>query len=79
MGPVLELLKSRLVIFLNLFYFHKSWCNFFEVLGFDVYSVAFAVALQSVGARVNTIFYPDKTHTDLFLQVCIFSCVIKFF
>lgn len=40
-------------------------------------SVAFAVALRLVGARVNTVFYPDKTHTDLFLQVCVqcFSCV----
>lgn len=33
-----------------------------------VSSVAFAVALRLVGARVNTVFYPDKTHTDLFLQ-----------
>ncbi|KAG0591142.1 hypothetical protein KC19_1G153200 [Ceratodon purpureus] len=33
-------------------------------------SVEFAEALQSVGATVNTVLYPDKTHTDLFLQVC---------
>ncbi|KAG0598468.1 hypothetical protein M758_12G076400 [Ceratodon purpureus] len=31
-------------------------------------SEAFADALRSVGAQVNTVLYPDKTHTDLFLQ-----------
>lgn len=30
----------------------------------------FKVALQLVGAKVNTVFYPGKSHTDLFLQVC---------
>jgi prenylcysteine alpha-carboxyl methylesterase len=28
----------------------------------------FKVALQLVGAKVNTVFYPGKSHTDLFLQ-----------
>jgi hypothetical protein len=32
-------------------------------------SVTFGEALQLVGAKVSTILYPDKTHTDLFLQV----------
>jgi prenylcysteine alpha-carboxyl methylesterase len=31
-------------------------------------SAAFAVALRMVGARVNTVFYSYKTHTDLILQ-----------
>jgi prenylcysteine alpha-carboxyl methylesterase len=31
-------------------------------------SVTFGEALQSVGAKVTTVLYPDKTHTDLFLQ-----------
>jgi prenylcysteine alpha-carboxyl methylesterase len=31
-------------------------------------SVTFGEALQLVGAKVSTILYPDKTHTDLFLQ-----------
>lgn len=38
-----------------------------------MFSVAFAVALRLVGARVNTVFYPNKTHTDLFLQVFSYS------
>ena len=33
-------------------------------------SVQFKEALQSVGATATTKLYPDKTHTDLFLQVC---------
>jgi hypothetical protein len=32
-------------------------------------SVTFGEALQLVGAKVSAILYPDKTHTDLFLQV----------
>ncbi|KAH8956523.1 hypothetical protein BDL97_07G043100 [Sphagnum fallax] len=31
-------------------------------------SVTFGEALRSVGAKVTTVLYPDKTHTDLFLQ-----------
>lgn len=48
------------------------------MLKYDVCSAAFAVALRLVGARVNTIFYSDKTHTDLFLQVCI-VCIFNLF
>lgn len=43
-----------------------------QMLNLDTCSEAFAGALRSVGARVNTVLYPDKTHTDLFLQVCVF-------
>jgi len=42
------------------------------MLNYDEYSVSFAAALRLVGARVQTILYEDKTHTDLFLQVCMF-------
>ena len=43
-----------------------------QVFNLGTCSEAFAVALRSVGAQVNTVLYPDKTHTDLFLQVCIY-------
>lgn len=39
------------------------------ILELYVCSVEFAAALKMVGARVNTVLYPGKSHTDLFLQV----------
>jgi acetyl esterase/lipase len=39
-------------------------------------SVAFGNALRSVGAKATTTLYAQKTHTDLFLQVCCFSSTL---
>jgi hypothetical protein len=36
-------------------------------------SVTFGEALQLVGIEVTRILYPDKTHTDLFLQVFVIT------
>lgn len=51
-----------MIYFLESLIDYYSWCIVVYVLGVYVDSVAFAIALQSVGARVNTVFYHDKTH-----------------
>jgi hypothetical protein len=54
-----------------------SFVSSFTVCEIVCCSVTFGEALRSVGAKVTTVLYPDKTHTDLFLQVFFETLLMK--